>query len=178
MSSGGAVEGAMQSGPDAVEPPPTEVPPDCPPGREVARQQAPLATSAQQIEDRVDNGTQARPPRSTARPRWRKVRSNQRPLSIGQVGRIGMSHHDLPRHSRQEHGPRRHGGDFSHTLSAPMRSCGVSPVLREYFMWLTTTGRPWSAPSPPAYSSSLVSSSITYRGVRWPNRNSSGWSDV
>ena len=92
MSPGGAVERAMQPGPDAVEPPATEVPPDRPRGREIARQQAPLGTGAQQMEDRVDNGTQVRAARPAARPWWRKVWRDQRPLGIGQIGRTGVRH--------------------------------------------------------------------------------------
>ena len=60
-------------------------------------------------------------------------------------------------------------------LDALLRSlAGLEGVLDV----LTTTGSPSSAASPPAYSPNLPSSSIRYRGVRSPNRNSSGGSDV
>jgi len=74
--------------PRARVPPSTEVVIDGAPGRELARKESPLAASAQQIKDRVQDGTKLGCAWPSTGQRCRQERCKQRPRCIAQVRRI------------------------------------------------------------------------------------------
>src|SRR4051812_2170997 len=83
--------------------------------REVAGQEAPLATGAQQVKDRAEDGTKVGGARPSAGPCGRQVRGDPGPGGVVEVGVVGSGAHALLSWRR---GARlRKGGTTSQTSS-------------------------------------------------------------
>src|SRR5215472_6316796 len=69
------------------------------PCREVSGKQAPLTAGPQQIEDRVEYGTEVRGSPPAANTCWRQQRRDQRPRKIAEIRRIKIRHDPVSRKS-------------------------------------------------------------------------------
>jgi hypothetical protein len=87
----------VQSLPGTIQAPPPEVVEHCLPGRELAREHAPLAAGFRDAEDGVEHRTRTVHTGTPAGFGCREVRLQQRPFGIGQVGGVFPALHGRQR---------------------------------------------------------------------------------
>jgi hypothetical protein len=115
--------GLVEACPGTIETPLAEIIMDGSPGWEIVRQQAPRTTGAEEIEDRGEDFAQIHSPGASPRLGRRQQRREEGPLGLRQIGGVGEACHgvSLPACAGVSHTIAQRG-DFSHTLSAIIRS--------------------------------------------------------